>query len=133
MANESRETRRPTRCRPGCTVAGRTTRRQSASPTTTQSCSPLLATDNLGLLTTTVFTLLARPQDHCIDVRVSDPRMEGAKAGFFLPDRPGPCHDREIEIDPRQVEVLLVELRLPVLRSLLRAEELTTDTLDQAD
>ncbi len=78
------------------------------------------------VLTTSMFTLLARQQDACIDVRVSEPRVEGAKAGFYFPDQTEPCADEDGLIDPTSVEVYLVELRLPRLRRLLQASQLET-------
>ena len=78
------------------------------------------------VLTTAMFTLLARQQDECIDVRISEPRVEGAKAGFYFPDQTEPCADEQGLIDPTSVEVHLVELRLPRLRRLLQADELET-------
>ncbi len=79
-----------------------------------------------SVMTSAMFTLLARPQDLCVDVRVSEPRVEGAKAGFFFPDQPEDCADEAGPIDPSSVQVHLVDLRLPRLRHLLKAEDLAS-------
>lgn len=78
------------------------------------------------VLTTAMFTLLARPQDLCVDVRVSEPRVEGGRAGFFFPDQRTPCADEQGPIDPLQVQVHVVDLQLPRLRPLLRPGDLST-------
>lgn len=65
-----------------------------------------------------VFQLLARPQDRLLDVRVSDPRVEGG-TGFFFPEQArSPVFAREggEPVRPAEIEVLLVELELPRLR-----------------
>ena len=67
-----------------------------------------------------VFQMLARPQDRLVDVRVSDPRIEGG-GGFFFPeqrDRLVPGRDGAL-IDARSVAVHLVALPVPKLRRLL--------------
>jgi hypothetical protein len=76
-----------------------------------------------SVLTTAMYTLLARPGDLCLDVRVSDPRVEGAKAGFFFPTQPEPCVTADgTVIDPASVAVTLVQLELPRLRGMLGLE-----------
>jgi hypothetical protein len=46
-----------------------------------------------SVLTTGMYTLLARPGDLCLDVRVSEPRVKGARAHFYFPDQPSWCAD----------------------------------------
>ncbi|MDB4993027.1 MAG: CRISPR-associated protein [Myxococcaceae bacterium] len=77
-------------------------------------------------LATVSAELLARPGDLCLDVRVSDPRVEGG-TGFFFPEQLG-----QMILTPRglvraaDVEVRLVDVALPRLASLLQKEDLTT-------
>lgn len=80
----------------------------------------------MGALTSAMAMLLARPQDLCLDVRVSEPRVEGARAGFYFPEQAAPCRDARGAIDPAAVRVHLVELRLPRLRQLLVQHDLHT-------
>lgn len=76
-----------------------------------------------SVLTTAMYTLLARPGDLCLDVRVSDERVKGAKAGFFFPTQPAPCRAADGSvIDPASVVVTLVALELPRLRPFLGAD-----------
>ena len=73
---------------------------------------------------TMIFQLLARPQDLCIDVRVSDSRAEGG-SGFFFPEQANPMIQTKGEVlDAREVGVLLVDVQAPRLRGLLSAESL---------
>ncbi len=77
-------------------------------------------------LATVSAELLARPGDLCLDVRVSDPRVEGG-TGFFFPEQLA-----QMILTPRglvraaDVEVRLVDVALPRLASLLQMEDLTT-------
>lgn len=67
-----------------------------------------------------VFQMLARPLDRLVDVRVSDPRVEGG-SGFFFPEQ----RARHVKgrdgalVDARSVAVRLVDLPVPKLRRLL--------------
>jgi len=67
-----------------------------------------------------MFQLLARDQDRCLDVRLSDRRAEGG-TGFFFPQQR--CRWLHLEdgsvLDATQISVLLVEVELPRLRGLL--------------
>lgn len=94
-------------------------------------------------LESAVFQLLARPQDLLVDVRVTDPRVEGG-TGFFFPEQPRrevkAKHSDEV-VDVGSVDVNLVELDLPRLRpfvpesalvSLARAREATEISLLEA-
>lgn len=70
------------------------------------------------------FQLLARPQDICVDVRISDKRAEGAQAGFFFPEQSAQeLVDWRAEADGHflasSVEVQLVDVVLPRLRNLV--------------
>jgi len=77
-----------------------------------------------SVLTTGMYTLLARPQDLCLEVRVDEPRVLGGKAGFYFPDQGGRCQDAHGFIDPSKVHVHLIEHTLPRLRPLLEPEQL---------
>jgi CRISPR-associated protein (TIGR02584 family) len=71
-------------------------------------------------LLSAVFQLLARPQDRLLDVRVSDRRVEGAKAGFFFPEQPAQhLVSEEGPVRAGEVQVLLVDVEVPRLRRLL--------------
>jgi CRISPR-associated protein (TIGR02584 family) len=71
-----------------------------------------------------IFQLLARKSDLLFDVRVGDPRAEGAPE-FFFPEQDVPVFRRGgAVIDARQVEVQLVELDLPRLAGLVGGEAL---------
>lgn len=94
-------------------------------------------------LSMTVFQLLARPGDRLLDVRVSDPRVEGG-TGFFFPrqERRWVVGRGGARIDARAVEVKLVEVDVPHLRkfvpdeslgSLERALEAPRQTLNELD
>ncbi|MCK6545234.1 CRISPR-associated ring nuclease [Myxococcota bacterium] len=73
-----------------------------------------------------LFQLLARPQDLCVDVRVSDPSVEGG-TGFFFPEQAQRAihvaHGRVV--DARTVRIHLVDVALPRVRTLLRSADLT--------
>jgi hypothetical protein len=77
-------------------------------------------------LATVTAELLARPADLCLDVRVSDPRVEGG-TGFFFPEQMA-----QMILTPRglvraaEVVVRLVDVALPRLASLLHKEDLVT-------
>jgi CRISPR-associated protein (TIGR02584 family) len=74
-----------------------------------------------------LFQLLARPQDVCLDVRVSDPRVEGG-TGFFFPEQPQrwvACKGGG-EVEAAQVQVELIELPVPRLRALIPAGALAS-------
>jgi CRISPR-associated protein (TIGR02584 family) len=80
---------------------------------------------------TTVFQLLAREQDHLLDVRVDDPRVEGG-TGFFFPEQPQrwvrPRSAARVaasamqEVDASKVGVHLVDVVVPRLRTLVPEE-----------
>jgi CRISPR-associated protein (TIGR02584 family) len=74
-----------------------------------------------------LFQLLARPQDRCLDVRVSDPRVEGG-TGFFFPEQPTQRlrPSGGVEVVARSVEVSLIELPVPRLRALLAPQALVS-------
>ena len=77
-------------------------------------------------LMTAFFQLLAREPDILVDVRVTDPRVDG-DVPFFFPEQ----KERELlhefsVIDARRVEVALVELDLPRLAGMLEGEALTS-------
>jgi CRISPR-associated protein (TIGR02584 family) len=73
-----------------------------------------------------VAQLLARPQDLCLDVRVTDRRVEGG-SGFFFPEQPSMVRlPSGVEVDPATVGVRLVDLPLPRLRGLLSSANLTS-------
>jgi len=79
-------------------------------------------------LQTAVFQLLARPGDRLLDVRVTDPRVEGG-TGFFFPAQPQllvPARHTAEFVEARCVEVILVELDLPRLRALVPPGALTS-------
>lgn len=73
---------------------------------------------------TTVFQLLARPEDLLVDVRLSLPAAEGG-TGFFFPTQPRQhLLGGKRGVKPfraRDVEVLLAEVKVPRLRPLLGA------------
>lgn len=74
-----------------------------------------------------MFPLLARPQDRCLDVRVSDPRVEGG-TGFFFPEQPQQrvrSNTGGGSIEARSVAVWLIEVPLPRLRALLPEKALS--------
>ena len=77
-------------------------------------------------LATVSAELLARPGDLCLDVRVSDPRVEGG-TGFFFPEQLAQMilTSRGL-VRAAEVEVRLVDVALPRLASLLQKEDLTT-------
>jgi CRISPR-associated protein (TIGR02584 family) len=77
-------------------------------------------------LVTTAFQMLARPQDECLDVRVSDRRAEGA-TGFYFPEQMRQSlSTREWMFEARDIEVDLVEVKLPRLRELIPGERLAS-------
>ena len=63
------------------------------------------------------FQLLARQQDLCIDVRVSERAVEGARAGFYFPEQSTPLSLPHLQA--KDVEVILDELQLPRFFELL--------------
>ncbi|MBK6532939.1 MAG: hypothetical protein IPF99_26115 [Deltaproteobacteria bacterium] len=75
---------------------------------------------SMSALDAVTFQLLARPQDRLLDVRVSDPRVEGG-GGFFFPEQRDPMvRTRGGDlVDARSVAVRLVDLPVPKLRRLL--------------
>jgi CRISPR-associated protein (TIGR02584 family) len=76
---------------------------------------------------TMAFQLLARKQDLCLDVRVSDARAEGG-SGFFFPEqtRQDLMSTSDEHFVAADVQVQLVPVTLPRLRGLLPAAALTT-------
>ena len=77
-------------------------------------------------LLTSFFQLLAREQDLLVDVRVTDPRVDGDVPFFFPEQQERELHHEFSVIDVRRVEVALVELDLPRLAGVLEGEVLTT-------
>jgi CRISPR-associated protein (TIGR02584 family) len=77
-------------------------------------------------LATVSAELLARPGDLCLDVRVSDPRVEGG-TGFYFPEQLGQMilTTRGL-VRAAEVEVRLVDVHLPRLASLLQEGDLVT-------
>ena len=77
-------------------------------------------------LTTVMAQLLARPADPCVDVRLGDERVAGG-TGFFFPEQAG-----QVVLTPRgavrasEVEIVLVDVRIPRLRGLLTAADLAS-------
>jgi hypothetical protein len=63
------------------------------------------------------FQLLARQQDLCLDVRVSERAVEGARAGFYFPEQSTPLSLPHLQA--KDVEVILDELQLPRFFELL--------------
>ncbi len=79
---------------------------------------------------TMVFQLLARPQDVCIDVRVSDRRVEGG-TGFFFPDQAYQIiQTQDGPVAAADVKIHLVEVELPRLSGLLGGQQF--DTYEEA-
>lgn len=78
---------------------------------------------------TVLFQLLARPQDRLIDVRVTERWAETAGV-FYFPDQDGGHGARARgptePHDPASVDVILVDVQVPRLRSLLRERDLMT-------
>jgi CRISPR-associated protein (TIGR02584 family) len=75
---------------------------------------------SMSALDAVVFQMLARPQDRLLDVRVSDPRVEGGSGFFFPEQRVRYVKGRDgAMIDARSVAVRLVDLPVPKLRRLL--------------
>ena len=70
-------------------------------------------------LQTSFFQLLARRQDHLLDVRVADPRIE-RDTGFYFPEQAQETITRGgAVVSARSVGVRLIELELPRLGRLL--------------
>ena len=75
---------------------------------------------------TMIFQLLARPQDACIDVRVSDSAVEGG-SGFFFPEQQSPLDPSVAgSVKAKDVDVILVDVAAPRLGSLLPKSALKT-------
>jgi CRISPR-associated protein (TIGR02584 family) len=78
---------------------------------------------------TVLFQLLARPQDRLLDVRVTERWAETAGV-FYFPEqaRIQPARHRAPpeSRDPASVDVVLVDVQVPRLRSLLRERDLMT-------
>ena len=78
-------------------------------------------------MSTMAFQLLARPQDICLDVRVTDKRAEGGSGFFFPEQRQQALASKSGEVfEARDVGVHLVDVQLPRLRGLLSDEALAT-------
>ena len=77
-------------------------------------------------LVTTAFQMLARTQDACVDVRVSDRRVEGAKGFYFPEQRRQRLAVGRDTVEANLVQVALVEARLPRLRDLIPEARLAT-------
>lgn len=77
-------------------------------------------------LVTTAFQMLARPQDECLDVRVSDRRAEGATGFYFPEQKQQSLSTPEGLFEANEVEVALVEVKLPRLRELIPEERLVS-------
>ena len=73
------------------------------------------------------FQLLSRPQDLCLDVRVSEKRAEGG-SGFYFPEqrRQAIAPNVGAVFHARDVEVRLVNVVLPRLRELVPGDMLAT-------
>jgi len=78
---------------------------------------------------TVLFQLLARAQDRLVDVRVSERWAETAGA-FYFPDQDESNRRRLSQAgslrDPKSVDIILVDVQVPRLRSLLRERDLMT-------
>ncbi len=78
-------------------------------------------------MSTMAFQLLARAQDRCLDVRVSDRRAEGGSGFYFPTQRAQSLASRQGEaFVARDVDVKLVDVKLPRLRGLLTNDALTS-------
>jgi CRISPR-associated protein (TIGR02584 family) len=78
-------------------------------------------------MSTMAFQLLARAQDVCVDVRVSDPRAEGGSGFFFPTQRAQALTSRAgVPFLANHVRVQLVDVVLPRLRGLLGDHELAS-------
>ncbi len=78
-------------------------------------------------MSTMAFQLLARAQDRCLDVRVSDRRAEGGSGFYFPTQRRQSLASRQGEVFvARDVEVKLVDVKVPRLRDLLTNDALTS-------
>ena len=80
----------------------------------------------MTVMETVVAQLLARPQDMCVDVRVSERRVEGG-TGFFFPEQP---HQQvnvgSATVIASEVKVALVDVPIPRLGGLLPEAALKT-------
>jgi CRISPR-associated protein (TIGR02584 family) len=78
-------------------------------------------------MSTMAFQLLARPQDRCLDVRVSDRRAEGGGDFYFPTQRAQALVSRQGEaFVARDVGVKLIDVKLPRLRGLLTNDALSS-------
>lgn len=78
-------------------------------------------------MSTMAFQLLARPQDICVDVRVTDKRAEGGSGFFFPQQRRQDLTSKAGEVfAAHDVGVNLVDVQLPRLRGLLADDSLET-------
>jgi len=83
----------------------------------------------LAVDTASVFQLLGRPQDRLVDLRLDPKYADDPTSGFFFPEQRTDC--RVVDLSVRdywadEVEVRLVEPRLPRLRRLLREADLAS-------
>ena len=77
----------------------------------------------------TAFQLLARPEDKLVDVRLDPRSADDPKTDFFFPTQRCACavQDQDGGLVPAsQVQVHLIDMRVPRLRHLLRRADLTT-------
>ena len=83
----------------------------------------------LAVDTAAVFQLLARPQDRLVDLRLDPKYADDPTSGFFFPDQQSPCGVvdlRGVAYSASEVNVGLVEPRVPRLRRLLRERDLAS-------
>lgn len=87
----------------------------------------LLATRRrtMSAMQAAIYQMLARKKDLLLDVRLTDRRAE-LQGDFFFPEQPSKVGYQQIEIDPKSVGVVLVDMRLPRLGGMLRHEALQT-------
>jgi len=78
-------------------------------------------------MSTMAYQLLARAQDLCVDVRVTDKRAEGG-SGFYFPEqqRQDVGSRKGEPFNVRDVDVQLVNVLLPRLRDLVTADKLVS-------
>lgn len=85
----------------------------------------LLATRRrtMSAMQAAIYQMLARKKDLLLDVRLTDRRAE-LQGDFFFPEQPSKVGYQQMEIDPRTVGVVLVDMRLPRLGGALGREAL---------
>lgn len=86
-----------------------------------------------------VFQLLARPQDRLVELRLTPSEAIEATSGFYFPTQRSEAavhrYDRPAPVAASEVDVRLVDVRVPRLRRLLPPERLGSyaDALDAGD